>query len=291
MTTTEYKLNKFIGFTTNSGEYILQNQLGITKILNKQLINYLTHLEKNNIKRITKLEIESLFDKPDDVINFLLRYSIIEKEISLNFSIESINFLSNHKEVGNITDYALRDELKSSTYIYQELLDEKFVPKLNDSKSLWIFFLNPYPRKLAKKIRDMFIDDYNKYLLISYIHNGNFYIDSLYSAEYKTPCHLCQINTIESEIRSSSERNLNYQKFVDVIFEENTRFNLEYPLSNIQVLNISSQLSKRVIDHIGSDNKSKVETSLFGEGLVMNLNNFNYQSDTTIHWELCDCYE
>jgi len=287
----DYKVNRYIAYNTPSGDFILQNQQGITKIINPQMVNFLIDIEKKGIRTLNKSDMDLFFDQAEGAINFLLKYGIIERSLYLNFGLDTINFASNHKEVGELTDYILKEGLVN--YSYYNSVEEAFTESINEEskKTLWVYFLNPYSKSEAKRIRDNYIDKKNTYLLISYIHNGHFYIDSLYSSEYMTPCHLCQINTLESEIRSSTGEEMNYQKLVDMLFQEDENFSLNYPLTKIQIINIASHLGRRIIENSGSDRNHKVKYSHFGEGFSMNLNDFKWHSDTTIHWELCDCYE
>lgn len=286
-----YKVKKFVSFKNPSGDFILQNNNGIVKITNKELIQLILEIDKENIKQLDINLIGKFINKVDGVIEFLLKYGVIETSLHNNFNIEEIQFVSNDKEVGELTNYVLKDHLNNS-YNYTYTNDITSNININpNNKSLWIVFLNPYSKKIAKKLRDNFLSEKNSYLLTSYIYNNNLYIDSLYSAEWKTPCHICQSSWIESELRGSSSPKMNYQKMVDILYGENEEFEINLSLSNVQIVNIASQLSTRIIQHVGSDKSLKSDISMFGEAVATNLKSFKTHTDTTIHWELCDCYE
>ncbi|MCC2251894.1 McbB family protein [Virgibacillus sp. AGTR] len=297
--TDSLKVRKFIYYEiSSSGDVIVQNDSGIVKITDKGVIKLISELEKNSNRYINADYIQKLFpETSDDVIRFLIKYGIFEKPSFYNFNIEKLHFLSNDPKIGELTDYVLKEHTRNYEYTFSKdisiTLDKK-ISLLNQKcpkKTFWLIFLNPYSKKEAKKIRDTFLNDENSYLVISYIYNNSFYIDSIYSSEWKSPCHLCQIGWTESELRDNVAESINYQKIIDILYGEIEELKIGFPLSASQTVNITSQLSNHVLQHIGSERNSMINPIQLGEGFVMDLKTFKSQTDTTIHWELCDCYE
>lgn len=291
--TESYYVRQFASLLTSSGEIVLQNDSGIVKITEKNLVKFILDIDQEGSKYVgTDYVLKYFPDNAQEVIKFLLTNKIIEKPPIFNFNLHKINFSTNDKSVGELTNRVLKNSI-DNTYEYTFSNNIASSININESENaFWVIFMNPYSKKEAKKIRDKFIGAKNTYLLTSYIYNNIFFIDSLYSSDLKKPCHLCQINITESVLRkNASGGRMNYQNLVDLLYEENKTFNIEVPLNEIQIVNLVSYLCNRIIQHIGGNTHLKSSPALFGEGAALDLKNFNTHTGTTLHWELCDCYE
>lgn len=287
-----YKVKNYISFITPNGDAILQNNNGIIRITNNELIKLLMQINKIKRKEITKEYISEFIKNSDAAIDFLLNYKIIERPSFYNFEIQKVQLVSNNKSIGDKTHQVLEDTLTNYNYTYTSSPSSFVQNNMEENlKTAWIVFMNPYSKAEAKKVRDLFLEKENHYLLIAYIYNNNFYIDSIYSSEWKTPCHLCQSSWIEAELRGFPSEGMNYQRLIEELYDENENFEINLSTDAVQDVNIVSQLSTHVMRILGTEELLTSKKSIFGEGLAMNLKDFKTLQDTTIHWELCNCYE
>lgn len=289
---TTYKVKSYIAFITPTKEAILQNNRGIIKIKNNDLIKFLLLINEKKIKEITLEYISTFISSPEAAIDFLLKYEVIERPSFYNFDIHKVRFISNNMAIGEKTSEVLKNTVENYEYTFSSN-PSSFISSnmIDDLKTVWIVFMNPYSKNEAKKVRDLFLEKENQYLLIAYIYNNNFYVDSIYSAEWKTPCHLCQFSWVEAELRGFPSEGMNYQRLVEELYDESEDFEINLPTNSVQTINIVSQLSTRIIELIGAEKHLTSNQSTFAEGLVMNLKNFKTFTDSTVHWELCNCYE
>ncbi|WP_409294024.1 McbB family protein [Peribacillus sp. SCS-26] len=279
-----YTIRNNVKFLTKDGHLILQNDYGIIRITNQKMVEFLLEIEKEQLTNVSSAVIFTEFDNNTaEATDFLLKHGVIEERKVNNFNLENIIVSSNDEKVGS----TLEQFLEAGTY-----LSFKDFEGINEFKgnTLCLIFLNPYSRKLAKKIRDKFLEREDCLLMISYLYNNNLYIDSPYSSKWKSPCHICQIGLIESELRNSDE-NHNYQSFIDELYTLESEFQVELPLSKIQHLNISTEILNRLDKFMGRNKYNTISNRELYRGLVMNITTNEIRLDTTIHWEYCDCYE
>lgn len=83
-------------------------------------------------------------------------------------------------------------------------------------------------------------------LMMSYIYNNKFYMDSLYNRNWCNPCHCCHIGHIESHMRIGSAENLTYQQVVDILYSLDQNIEIGVPLTNAQRIIIAACLVKRI---------------------------------------------
>lgn len=282
------QIRRFLCFPSSAGDVVLQNDNGLIRITDRRLAQFILNIDKNKVRKLNIKSIREDFgEETQRVVEFLGDHGVLEQPVQANFNIEEFVFYSNHSEVSNLVKTALCKD--SELYQHNDikaLLDQNI-----NSNSFWFVFLNPYSKKLAKQIRDKFIDIENSYLVISYIYNNCLYIDSIYSADWKTPCHMCQIGWLESELRSSSVEQLNYQEIVDILYQENVNFQVGAPFSALQTMNVATQLLNHIAKYTGEDTIHKLSLDDVNQGFAMDLRTFKSHKDTTMHWELCDCYE
>lgn len=290
---TNFTVKKFLILIAPSGNAIIQNDTGIVDIINRNLVNFISKIDEDKLKTISVNYVKKYF--PEDythVIDFLLEYKIIEEQKNINFFLDELHFLSNDNNIGGLVDYVLRGQINKN-YQYkltQDILKEISL-SLTDKKTLFIAFLNPYSKSEALKIRNKFLNHPNSYLVISYVYHNNLYIDSLYSYDWKSPCHICQINNIENDLTEETDRGINYQKLIDHFYNEYEEFRVGIKLNELQVINVVAQLCNRIVRIIGMDNNLKTTQSFWREGFGMDLKTLKTFTDTTLHWEYCDCYE
>jgi McbB family protein len=108
---------------------------------------------------------------------------------------------------------------------------------------------------------------------------------------WKSPCHMCQIANIESELRVGRENEITYQQIIDTLYLEESEFYAYSPVTFRQSINLVSELANRItklLNLSGTEVTSKDEVL---RGTTMDLRTMQRYSDVTVHWELCDCYE
>jgi McbB family protein len=289
----KYSVNNFVYHKLPSDNIVIQNQKGIVKINNKELIDLIVQVDMNNNRQLSKDEIaEFLGSQTDAAIDFLMNYQIIQEYKNYNFNVKNIKFFSNNYSLNNnLSKHII--ELKNDVDIDFTII-QNLETQFNQS-DLVIVFLNPYDKNLANQIRDNVQKSGDCLLLMTYIYNSRFYMDSLYNPKWKNPCHHCHMGYIESQLRMNEYGNLSYQSLIDIIYQEDNSFKVEAPLSTIDLYNIIVLIFNHLDKHVF---RTKGRVLFLDESLdeinsttVFNLENKAISKDTSIHWELCDCYE
>jgi len=286
-----YIINPFTLYFQTEDQLVLQNKKGIVFITDQTIIETMKFLESKAGESFPSAYIENLLkENSKDKINFLKDHSIIELETNPNFNIEKVHFYSNNVKVEELVSNSFNQNSLWESYKDIKLFSEK-IKEVEERSQLFFVFLNPYNKRNASDLRDMLIKKQKCLSIFSYIFKGQLYIESIYSSEWKTPCHLCQINHIESELRLGSAHGITYQQVIDFLYQENSNFSLNTPLDFSEVLNISTQIVNRINLLFALNSSELINFEEFTRGIVLNLNSKKLYSDTTHHWELCDCYE
>lgn len=289
MKNSTYSISKYIIFELRNGEAVVQNQDSIVIINNKIMIDLLKYWDTKQVRRVNKDEIKVYFNEDiDDAIEFMKQYQILKEEKPKKLDINKISIYSNHNDVALMLEKIVKEDYKDRINIH--LLSSLDDEKATDDELL-LAFLNPYSKKLGKQImRRQSISDNSK-LILSYVYNSNFYIDCLYSSEWKVPCHNCHIGHIEAQSYLEEDTNMTYQQIIDLLYSVDEDFKVEIPLSGLQKINITRLLLNKLNKYINDFNVSKLHPAEITTCTLMDLSSLKIYEDTSIHWELCDCYE
>lgn len=290
----KYNINSFIYHRLPSDDIVVQNQKGIVKITNKNLISLLTFIDQNQIRKVKYEEINDfLSEDTDRAISFLKKHNILEVSIDgMNYNVERLQFISNAADFEGSFMYYMK-QLKKDIEI-DSICNNDLKEEFRDN-DLIVVFLNPYDKKLVKEIYNRMQVNKECLLLMTYIYNSNFYMDNLYSPKWKNPCHYCHMGFIESQLRINQEGDLSYQGLIDILYHEDRKFAVETPISTIDIINFMSIIFNHLDNLIF---RSKGHTLLYGESMedinniaIYDLLTKQTNVDTSIHWELCNCYE
>lgn len=281
----KYIIRNFAVLPVSENHIVLHNDFGVVRITNQDIIKLLLRFDKEKLIEYSFENFTDCFKEENlKVIKFLEKYGVIEEKANNNFEIENLLLISNDEPLsGNIQEFV--SEKFNFNYVNIKSIESLNIP----SNTLCFVFLNPYSRKTAKKIRDKFLQNTGSYLMISYLYHNQLYIDSPYHSEWKSPCHLCQLGIIEEELRDSLNNN-NFQSFIDNLYEKEPDFQIETILSKSQILNVTTTIVNRIEQFCGINKFNYMNSSEINKGIVMNLDHNYKRMDTTIHWELCDCY-
>lgn len=288
--TCQYKVNPFVTYDLND-ELIIQTKVGIDKITEKNRAKLILELRNSIGKTIdgdivldflNKLKIDEGF------LDYLFNRQIVSKKIPLQMGLQDIYFYSPDKSYSKKIRKIFENEEKIKILDTEEDLVDKV--RLNQS-DLFIIFYREYSKAEAIGWRDLFKYHANTFSSMAYIYNEYLYIDSLYSAKWNLPCHLCHKGFIENEHRIGAEENVTYQIMIDELFESDHGFKLSHSFSNSQELNILTQLCNFITKLSIPTSRLANAHSPFINGAVFDIQENVLSKGTTRHWELCDCYE
>lgn len=289
----KYSINNFvIHELVNEDSLVILNTRGIVKIKEHRLAKLIRDWDGNSLSHVFEDTLKKVFSEDfENALKFMLNNSILEEEKQVNFLVEKIMYISNNEKLNEFMKSVYSDELKLPKQI--KFIDtESSVSHLcSEERCLYIIFLNPYNKRIAASIRDSIKINGSSLLMMSYVYNNNFYMDSLYFPSLYTPCHLCHIGHIESQLRVNTNGSISYQQIIDSIYLENPNFSIETPLSQNNILNIATITSNRVSKIILFENGLLVFPEELHECLMLDLQNNQVHRDYSLYWELCDCYE
>ncbi|WP_235504806.1 McbB family protein [Exiguobacterium sp. BMC-KP] len=284
-----FKINKFIFYSVNKNLLICQSESGIVKIHNRLLIDFLKGLEAESRGGgiITYDEIQEYFlEESDDVIDFLMSHNLISEKNESNFNIRQVLLISNSPEVKSMIINNINENIEVDTIDIDEIgHHDKF-----KENTLIVMFLNPYIKSKAKLVRDAAMNSKNCFVLTSYMYNDSFYLDAVFSPEWKTPCHICNMGILDETI-SHNRISKNYKDFIDNLMNQYPEFTPESVLNKRKVINIAAFMINKIEAIVGLDVQIPFDLNDFKNNYQLDLDLQKSFTDTSIHWELCDCYE
>ncbi|MBT2285403.1 McbB family protein [Paenibacillus polymyxa] len=285
-----YRISKYIMFQVENGDIVIQNQESILKVSDNLMKQVISKWDLEQKENVSNEELEELFgDLAEEAIEFLMQYYILTPMKIKTVTVEKIVIASNDIETGKAIHRYLSEEYHSQIPV--EVYDLDSLP-LSDQNELTVVFMSPYSKKKGKEIVLRQDKQTNSKLLFSYVYHGNFYMDCLYSPQWKVPCHLCHIGHIESSgLVEDTDQDMTYQNMIDLIYKENEAFEIQMPLSGVQKLNITSNLVNKIREYIGDFSVTKAHREDITTCTLVDLQNFKKIRDTSLHWELCNCYE
>ncbi|WP_150272762.1 McbB family protein [Paenibacillus tepidiphilus] len=289
-----YKVNNYITYELDDGELVVMHNKGIVKITDSRMKELIMNWDEALIKETSNYYLKKLFQSDfKAAVEFLISNYILIEEPEINYNLKNIYLITNSKEVYDLSDNIF--DSKVSNLAYQK----KFIAEttdytenlLIDNYSLLIVFLNPYSKELAQTLQNHVIASEGSILLMSYVYNCNFYMDSLYFPQLKNPCHLCHMGHIEAQLRINSTGNITYQQIIDSIYFNKPNFPIYSVLSKNNIMNIATLLSNKISKFITLENGELIYPEELQECFMLDLQTNKMQTDYSLHWELCDCYE
>lgn len=248
----KYSISKYIIFPLNEYEVVIQNQQGIVKIHDIAMIQLLKEWDSKKTLETTTEELESMFSNDtEEAIQFLQSYGIIDEVKPKMIDIDKISIVSNNYKVGQLLSEIIKQDYGMQLPVAYHTMDT--LPEVQESELL-IGFLSPYSKKLGRKIKSRQLQKENSKLLLSYIYNNNFYIDCLYSPEWKVPCHECYIGYIEAQSYLEERSNVTYQQMINALYSQTDDFMIEVPLSSVQKINIVRLLVNKINKYLNNLN-------------------------------------
>ncbi|WP_214872820.1 MULTISPECIES: McbB family protein [unclassified Exiguobacterium] len=284
-----YKVSKFLYYSISKDLMVCQNEHGVVKIHHQSLIEFLKNInnEVRQNNKITYDEIRNVFpEDTDGVINFLLDHQLITEYHEMNLNIQQVLLISNSIEVEKVIIDNINDDIK----IDSVSLNEAEGINEFEENTLVVLFMNPYIKSKAKLIRDISIKSKNCYVITSYMYNEKFHFDSVFNSEWKNPCHLCNLGILEETLTHNRVSN-DYKEFIDNLMTEHSQFVPESILGKRKSINIATFIINKIESITGIDEYTQFNMNDFKVNYQINLNDHTFFSDTSIHWELCDCYE
>ncbi|WP_232695398.1 McbB family protein [Brevibacillus daliensis] len=283
----KYIINKYIAFQLENNDLVVQNQDSIVTITDEMLKHVLQLWMENNKTRVSIEEIAADFNEDtEDVVQFLEEYAILREEKPKKIDSNKITIVTNNHEVGELIYSAIYQDYASKIPVEYKKLEE--IEAVDDDELL-IVFLNPYSKKLARSITDKLSDSTK--LVFSYIYNNNFYMDCLYSNEWKVPCHFCHVGHIEAQSQIENENGATYQQMIDSLYHVDENFEVNIPLSGVQKLNIARLLTNKTSRFLHNLQVSLMHPEEISNCTLLDLLTLKIYEDTSIHWEMCSCYE
>ncbi|WP_342478705.1 McbB family protein [Paenibacillus sp. FSL H7-0350] len=284
-----YKINKYILFRLEDGKIVVQNQDSIVTITEPSLIALLVNWDEDQIESTSDEKLKEIFhDDTIEAINFLKDYFIIIEERPKTVNVKKLIIASNDSLTSLKIYELLHEDYKKNINV--ELYSVDDLPECEENE-LTIVFLNPYNKKIAKRIVERQNRMENSMLLCTYIYHNNFYMDCLFSPSWKVPCHQCHMGHIESTGLVEENQGLTYQNMIDSLYSENENFMVQVPITAIQNNNIINVIVNNVSSFLGNMNTTNFHKEDLTTCSLLDLKTLKKYKDTSIHWELCNCYE
>ena len=277
-----YKVNPFLVHEIEHQNYVLQTKSSTVLITNEQLINILLQIEREQIGQISKEWIENniINISSEKVIDFLINNNIITIINNIDYKFMKIICCSN-----NISFTKLFYSIFESKYeIIAISLDEIYNYKFCES-DFCIIFLDPFIYSDFICL-DKHIKEKNIITKFIFYYNYSLYITNFYKYDWHTPCPKCFLSNLESHLRGSQfTEGLNFQLLIDLIYKKSLKFPVSAEISSYDLVSLMFFLKKQISDF--ESNKNYVINEL----CEISLENNQTVKDSSVYWEMCDCYE
>jgi len=271
---------------------IIQTPTGITKVSDTRMIKLIKYWDTNLVRKFTKKEFEEVFEEDTEAaISFLENYQLIEKERENEINVKGITVISDGEDfISNVL-------LERLTNQFQDRLSIKCVSPHNFCSEFFedqfiIYIQTKYDKKRVKEFMEIQRHLKNSVTLMGYTYSTNFYLDCLYDPKWKLPCHNCHVGHIQSNFYSEEDNEMSYQLMVELLYQESEdAFIRGIPLTSLQEMNIACLVLNKVTEYLGDLNESSIHQQNMNKSTMLNLKTLKKYEDTSIYWEMCDCYE
>lgn len=289
-----YTINKFLFYQVDDNAVVIQTANGLTKIHDHRMIELLQVWEESFKKSVSQRSLEEIFkEDSNEATQYLLRYGIIELTKANLARINSVKVLSTNNNVNNLLFDTISNKyanaLDVSRISSNDLINHNF------ENDFLIIFLDQYDKKLVKTLQQKLRHAPTTVSLMSYVYAKNLYLDCLYSTDWKIPCHNCHIGHIQSSFYLNDDEEATYQQLIDHLYSEtNDEFIAGIPLNSVQELNAACLISNKVnafLNDLHYLDGRFLHVEDINKCTLMDLSTFRKYEDTSLHWEMCDCYE
>lgn len=253
-------------------------------ITNKELIDFLKDCEERHLKKVEYNYISNFFgDLSDEVIKFLNQNRIIEQSENItNLEVDSVIVISNDKKFLAEFEYVTQDMEKQVEYLSME--EYKRIKEKKTEHTICVIYMNPFSLEKYIDISNFFLNE-NIMVKMSFYYNHSIYISNIYKKEWYTPCPKCFFYSLESKLRAGNSYNtLNFQTIIDLLYENNPRFEIEGTVMTKDMLSVIMIMIKDLF-YKGDAN------DILQRVVEYRLEDGSINEDVSYHWELCDCYE
>ncbi|XIH57253.1 McbB family protein (plasmid) [Priestia aryabhattai] len=289
-----FSINKYLQHSLTDESLIIQTNNGITKVTDNRMINLLKEWDAkgNNTTSITSLE--NIFAEDTlDAIEYFKNYGIISDIKDIKVDVNGVLIVSNthltEKYIFETLNNQYSFNLDINTIDTNAFLD---IEEKQLEKKLIVVVLNPYEKTFVdlmlrkqKKLKDSIT-------LMGYVYANNFYMDCLYNYDWKLPCHNCHMGHIKSNLYLDDSDHVTYQQLIDHLYSEtDEELKIGTPLTPVQELNIACLVVNKVNKYINNLNMPSLHVEEFNTCTLLDLKDLKKFEDTSIHWEMCDCYE
>ncbi|MCG7315589.1 McbB family protein [Priestia flexa] len=289
-----FMINKYLQYSLPDDSLVIQTTIGITKVTDKRMVNLLKEWDKGGVTKVSFDTLKNLFEEDTQgAIGYLESYGVIKSKKNINIDINGLLVVSNT----HLTQQYVFDTLYNQ---YGINLDTKAVHtddflNLTDKEleqKLIVIILNPYDKTFVDSLLKKQKALNSSITLMGYIYANNFYMDCLYNYDWKLPCHNCHMGHIKSNLYLDESDHMTYQQIIDQLYSEaNEGFEIGVPLSAVQELNIACLVVNKVNKYINDLSIPSIHIEEFNQCTLLDLKSFKKYEDTSIHWEMCDCYE
>ncbi|MGM7700509.1 McbB family protein [Pseudalkalibacillus sp. Hm43] len=284
-----YRINKFIYHVLANGEAVIQTQAGMVRTDHMEMMELIENWDQKNQTLASEEEFKAVFAEDYlEAIEFLESYRIIEEVKEKKLSIDRLSVISNHSEIGELLHKTLKNDYQNHTEVNH--CDIHSI-KPSQENELSIVFLNPYNKALGIELRDRQRNTPNSMMLMSYVYESSFYMDCFYSDDWKMPCHLCHMGHIESQSLVADSDTMTYQQMVSSLYSVDRDFKINIPLTTTQQMNIVTLISNKLNRFMNDFHQSNLHPEEMTDCTLLDLKTLKSYQDTSIHWEMCDCYE
>lgn len=266
-----YKVRQFI-INEMNGNGIIQNSKGITIIQNRKVIDFFIDIDKRGILHVSDEVLEEIFSSEYlQVLDFLLQSDLIYELPDSTISLDKLAIYSNNSELKKLISFVKCDDLILVEDI-EVLRKHKYV----------LVFLNRFTLVELYEICDDLRTEGVKFC-ISFVYNSKIYISNLYYKDWCNPCPKCFFATIESNLRAYAQQQgeISFQTIVDLIYSKESKFEINTPLSMVNLLTFLSEVLKMKYNDYNILATRIKEIDLKG----------NIKYDVATNFELCDCFE
>lgn len=268
-----------------SNYLVVQTEETIAYVNNPKMIAFIKKIELKD--KVSEREIEREFgDKLSNAVNFLNNNRIITRFQSLNFNVNEVVLVSNNDDFLKLSRTAL--EITQSE-VDISIFNISNVDEVKDD-SLILSFLNPYNPEMVRSIYKKIKTKNNVFLINSFVYNFNFFMDNLYTTGWDNPDHFDHIGFIRSNIEGATTgEGISYSRLVDIIYENDSSFNVEFPLMTDNLIIILALLLERTKKLFSMRNKMHLHSSEeFLKLVSYNFKNDKVGYDSATFWELKD---
>lgn len=274
--TNTYRITPFTIYPLNKKAWVLQTTTRVNIINNNTLVLVLKHLYGHKYTTLNALKKMVNDDIINDIIDYLKSNNIICPLKKINFNLKNTVFLTNNEKIFNFYKSHYFNKIK----FFEDIKKVRF-----RDDQLVVVILNPYNPEIVRNLYKK-INNINVFLLLGFFYNFKFYLDNVYNSNLKLPNHFDHLKYIQSGIYSD-QTNYTYQDLVNIIFEKDPKFGLDYPISWVDLVMLSKLVLQKTIKIFDLDDNTNLYMSDdISEIQEMDLQTYKTKKDSANYWEI-----